>query len=59
MGRDLIQQKLQDHHVTGEDERKRKKELGWNLHPWEGAVIEEWFLTLGMPFISCKISWDR
>ena len=26
--------------------RKMRKESGWDLHPWEGAVEEEGFLTL-------------
>ena len=27
-------------------QKKKKKELGWDLHPWEGAVEEEIFTHL-------------
>lgn len=29
--------------------RKMRKESGWDLHPWEGAVEEEGFLHPGKP----------
>ena len=38
--------------------RKMRKESGWDLHPWEGAVEEEGFLTLGSPLTS-EICLDR
>lgn len=35
--------------ITGENKRQKKvrKELGWDLHPREGAVKEERFLHPG------------
>ena len=38
--------------------KKKKEEVGWDLHPWEGAEKEERLLHAGNPFIGRETSQD-
>lgn len=45
-------------HITRQERKKKKRrELGWDLRPWEGVVTEEWFL--GGPSVAGRPAGKR